>query len=208
MNANDKDFDEILMENGEEPGEMSDAFSDEPTEGIVEGEILTTGSLAKFLGVKPEQIRYYAKVFSNYFSFTNAEEGTHRRYTPQDVKTMSTIVTLCSDQGLSTKEAKKRLDDDGYGATDTTLTKLANSSAKIEDMMGAFTKVLNEIKEVSDERHRQDEAKLQAIRDSYEKKTGEMQEQIKELSGRIEDLTELLAAVNRRKIKKYLKKKV
>lgn len=208
MKANDKDFDEILMENGEEPGEMSDAFSDEPTEGIVEGEILTTGSLAKFLGVKPEQIRYYAKVFSNYFSFTNAEEGTHRRYTPQDVKTMSTIVTLCSDQGLSTKEAKKRLDDDGYGATDTTLTKLANSSAKMEDMMGAFTKVLNEIKEVSEEQHRQDEAKLQAIRDSYEKKTGEMQEQIKELSGQIDNLTELLEAVNRRKIKKYLKKKV
>ena len=51
MNTNDKDFDEILMENGEEPGEMPGAVSDEPTEGIVEGEILTTGSLAKFLGL-------------------------------------------------------------------------------------------------------------------------------------------------------------
>lgn len=177
--------------------------NDEIAEGVVESdELLSPGQLAKFLAISTDKLRYYSNVFKEYLSFSDSTtKGTHRKYTPADVKTLSAIVTMCDDNGLPTKAAKKQLDEVGYAARNTDLTKLANENAKMSEFIVSLTQAVNSMKEANIEAARQ----VETLRAAYEEKANTMSIEIDNLTKKVEDLTEILKFTNKRKLKKYQK---
>lgn len=190
MNIDDE---EIIVESGQRTDfEVSEGF-------IESDELLTPGQLAKYLAISTDKLRYYSNVFKEYLSFSDAsQKGTHRKYTPADVRTMSAIVTMCDENGLSTKEAKKQLDEVGYATRNTDLTKLVNENAKMSEFIETLTQTVTALKAESMQQ-------VESLRTSYENATRDMTLEIDALTQKVNDLTEILMYTNKRKLKKYQK---
>lgn len=169
-------------------------------EGIVVAEdsssYLTPGKLAKYLGISSDKLRYYSNTFEDFLSFNrgDSDKGTHRKYSPADIKTMSSIVSMCEDQQMSTKEARAQLEKAGYGVSATPeYTKLLNENAKLGEYIKNMLEVI-----------KNDREETAALIVEMNNRNAE---EIAALKSEINDLVEIIKATNSRRIKKYMKKR-
>lgn len=171
---------------------------------------ISPGEMSKYLGIKPDLLRYYSNVFSEFLSFDRDSEdkGSHRKYTPHDLRILLSIVSMCVDKKMKTKDAIKVLKENGYSTPkDIEIVKAQNLNIKLASEINSFKEVLSSL---ANEIHNMQEAheeQIKALNEAHEEQMKAInesnEEQIGNLKAQLDNLTEIIKFTNKRKLKKY-----
>jgi len=139
---NDDELESVVKET-----KIKNENESETEQNLIGGILYKAGDVAKFLGISPDSVRYYANQYEAYLHLQQTKGG-HLRFTDEDIVTMQNILSLL--EKYSPAEVKAHLSDPNIklilpDSNESEIQEMKNMLASTEYIINRLTGVMSEV---------------------------------------------------------------